>query len=171
MRYPLRPSDFVTARRQVRDLGVEIQPKDGGISRYRRQARWLLDRPHSRARRQSQTRHCEQSEAVQTFDAARTGLLRGACQRAGVRPTRWLAMTGQASAISRRHAPEVCKKFSHAFKRKRAQGMPGARCTRSLACNKKKTHAHLQGSPESHRHSLRNGVNSSSVVALVYRAC
>ena len=59
---------------------------------------------------------------------------------------------------------------SRAFRRKRAQGMPGARCTRSFACNKRKTHAHLQGSPESHRHSLRNGVNSSSVVALVYRA-
>jgi hypothetical protein len=27
------------------------------------------------------------------------------------------------------------------------------------------------GSPESYRHSLRDGVNSSSVVALVYRAC
>ena len=113
------------------------------------------------------------SEAIQTFNAARTGLLRGACQRAGVRPTRWLAMTGQESAFSPRHAPEVCKNSfnSFALSIKRAQGMPGARRTRSLACKKEKTHAYLQGSPESHRHSLRNGVNSSSVVALVYRAC
>ena len=118
-------------------------------------------------------RHCERSEAIQTFGAARTGLLRGACHRAGVRPTRWLAMTGQESAISRRHAPEVCKNSFNSFAPsiKRAQGMPGARCTRSFACKKEKTHAHLQGSPESHRHSLRNGVNGSSVVALVYRAC
>jgi hypothetical protein len=37
---------------------------------------------------------------------------------------------------------------SRAFKRVRAQGMPDARCTRSFACKKEKTHAHLQGPPE-----------------------
>jgi hypothetical protein len=36
------------------------------------------------------------------------------------------------SAISRRDAPELCKAMS--LKKRRAQGMPGARCTRSLAC-------------------------------------
>jgi hypothetical protein len=39
-------------------------------------------------------RHCEErkrrSNPVFTFDS---GLLRGACHPAGIRPTRWLAMT------------------------------------------------------------------------------
>jgi hypothetical protein len=35
--------------------------------------------------------------------------------------------------------------------------MPDARCTRSFACKKETTHAHLQGPPKSCRHSLRNG--------------
>src|SRR5580692_9242502 len=39
---------------------------------------------------------------------------------------------------------------SRAFERVRAQGMPDARCTRSFACKKEKTHAHLQGPPKSH---------------------
>src|ERR1700722_15978047 len=54
---------------------------------------------------------------------------------------------------------------------RRAQGMPDARCTRSLACNKRKNARALTRSTEITRHSLRNGFNSSSVVALVYRAC
>ena len=62
---------------------------------------------------------------------------------------------------------------SRAFKRWRAQGMPDARCTRSLACKIKQSIR--VSSPQVHRksvrHSLRDGVNSSSVVALVYRAC
>jgi hypothetical protein len=56
---------------------------------------------------------------------------------------------------------------------KRAQGMPDAKCTRSLACKIKQSIR--VSSPQVHRksvrHSLRDGVNSSSVVALVYRAC
>ncbi|MGA7808981.1 hypothetical protein, partial [Bradyrhizobium sp.] len=43
--------------------------------------------------------------------------------------------------------------------RTRAQGMPGARCTRGLVCNKNKSksaHEHT-GSAETLRHSLRNG--------------
>ena len=36
-------------------------------------------------------------------------------------------------AISRRDAPEVCLKISSPSL-KRARGMPGAQCTRSLAC-------------------------------------
>src|SRR6266403_4751797 len=41
-----------------------------------------------------------------------------------------------ASAISRREAPELCETMS--LDKQRAQGMPGARCTRSLACKLKK---------------------------------
>src|SRR5207342_2988010 len=46
-----------------------------------------------------------------------------------------LAMTGGYDfAISRRAAPEVCIFFCSLFN-ERAQGRPGARCTRGLACN------------------------------------
>src|SRR5580704_3029933 len=43
---------------------------------------------------------------------------------------------GQNSAISRRHAPEECWNFSYP-QDKSAQGMPDAKCTRSLACEYK----------------------------------
>jgi hypothetical protein len=40
----------------------------------------------------------------------------------------------------------------------RAQGRPGARCTRGLVCKKQKEHAHEHtGSAEAVRPSLRNG--------------
>jgi hypothetical protein len=104
----------------------------------------------------SQPRHCERSEAIQTFDAARAGLLRGACQRARIRATRWLAKT-DATPRSRDATRPRFARISRAFKIERAQGMPDARCTRSFACKKEKTHAHLQGPPKSCRHSLRNG--------------
>src|SRR6266404_3754898 len=42
-----------------------------------------------------------------------------------------------ASAISRREAPELCETMS--LDKQRAQGMPGARCTRSLACEMKQS--------------------------------
>jgi hypothetical protein len=42
----------------------------------------------------------------------------------------------RASAIPRRDAPESCMDPSP----RRAWGMPGAQCTRSLACNKKQAH-------------------------------
>jgi hypothetical protein len=42
-----------------------------------------------------ESRHCEErsDEAIHSFFAWRHGLLRGACHRARVRATRWLAMT------------------------------------------------------------------------------
>jgi hypothetical protein len=44
------------------------------------------------------SRHCEarSDEAIQLSFLLRDGLLRGACHRARVRATRWLAMTGLA---------------------------------------------------------------------------
>jgi hypothetical protein len=48
--------------------------------------------------------------------------------------------------------------------------MPGARCTRRLAGKKVTTPASVVRYTGSTLHSLRNGVNGSSVVALVYRA-
>ena len=45
-----------------------------------------------------------------------------------------LAMTpGHISAFSRRNAPELCMEVASP-KNERAQGMPGARCTRGLVC-------------------------------------
>src|SRR5258708_34544838 len=42
------------------------------------------------------TRHCEErsDEAIHCVIVPRRGLLRGACHRARIRATRWLAMTG-----------------------------------------------------------------------------
>ena len=47
------------------------------------------------------------------------------------------------SALSQRDAPELCKLLS--LQKQRAQGKPGARCTRGLACkNVQKTHTSIQ---------------------------
>ena len=40
-----------------------------------------------------QRRHCERSEAIHLTASRKNGLLRGACHRARIRATRWLAMT------------------------------------------------------------------------------
>src|SRR5712675_889859 len=58
-------------------------------------------------------RHCERSEAIHSFfarrdgllrfarnDGRRDGLLRGACHRARIRATRWLAMTAPLFAMT-----------------------------------------------------------------------
>src|SRR5579872_4614378 len=63
-------------------------------------------------------------------------------------------------AFSPRIAPEVCRKFPSTLMQ-RAQGMPGARCTRSLACEIKLKHTSVVTTvtPENIRHSPRNGFN------------
>jgi hypothetical protein len=48
-------------------------------------------------------------------------------------------LTRQGFSISPRDAPELCTNI--ALENKRAQGKPGARCTRSLACEVKSTRA------------------------------
>src|SRR3984893_3571010 len=45
------------------------------------------------------------------------------------------------------------------LRRQRAQGKPGVRCTRSLACNVKSTRVSHHRSAETIRPSLRNGFN------------
>ena len=72
-----------------------------------------------------------------------------------------------AFAISRRIAPEVCK-FVGPLERQRAQGRPGARCTRGLACNcaRERAHEHT-GSAETLRPSLRNGFTAYFVLSPV----
>src|SRR3954465_5133297 len=59
------------------------------------------------------------------------GLLRSARNDGGGKPT-------HTSAFSRRGAPELCRNFPPRNKM-RAWGMPGAQCTRSLACKIKST--------------------------------
>jgi hypothetical protein len=46
-------------------------------------------------------RHCERSEAIHSFFMPGHGLLRGACHRARIHATRWLAMTVDAVSHSR----------------------------------------------------------------------
>jgi hypothetical protein len=97
------------------------------------------------------------SEAKQSMrqQGSKSGLFRGACHRARIRATRWLAMTVRKGfAISRREAPEFCSKVPPSENRGRRatprgeQGMPGARCARSLACKSRK---HASKSPRSRR--------------------
>jgi len=65
-------------------------------------------------------------------------------------------------SISRHDLPELCKGSPH---KKREQGMPGARCTRGLACKtvRKGAHEHT-GSAETLRHPPRNGLTAYAVL-------
>jgi hypothetical protein len=82
------------------------------------------------------------------------------------------ATTKYNSAFSRRHSPEFCKfirpkkKRAQAPLKKRAQGRPGARCTRGLACKGRQKNAHEHtGSAEAVRPSLRNGFTAYIVLS------
>ena len=71
------------------------------------------------------------------------------------------SISGQVRTISRRDAPEVCRSLVPL--KQRAQGKPGARCTRGLACNVHQECAHEHtGSAESIRPSLRSGLRFTS---------
>src|SRR6187397_1116602 len=62
-----------------------------------------------------------------------------------------------ALAFSRRDAPELLRRFA-ALDSKRAQGKPGARCTRGLVCKVAQKNAHEHTGPaEASRLSLRSG--------------
>src|SRR5450759_1607449 len=72
-----------------------------------------------------------------------------------------------AFAISRLGAPELCWKLPCPLDQ-RAQGTPGARCTRGLVCKRAQKHAHEDtGSAEAIRHSLRNGFTAYSALSPV----
>src|SRR6266481_6294089 len=76
------------------------------------------------------SRHCERSEAIHSFFVRWHGLLRFA--RNDKKHT---------FAFSPRVSREFC--FEHsALSNQRAQGMPGARCTRGLVCNVHEKCAH-----------------------------
>ena len=106
---------------------------------------WLISR-----------RHCEErsDEAIHSFFSRRHGLLRFARNDGGY-----------TLAFSRRIAPELCWKL-FALSKQRAQGRPGARCTRGLVCNVHKECAHEHTGPaESIRPSLRNGFTAYNVLS------
>ena len=106
------------------------------------------------------------SEAKQSMrqQESKSGLLRGACHRARIRATRWLAMTARCTfAFPRHHAPELClndpPKRGRGATPRGERGMPGARCTRSRAwcvVNTRVSHHGYTGSPGI---PARNGFN------------
>ena len=60
--------------------------------------------------------------------------------------------------------PRFAKSFAQ---KKRAQGMPGACCTRGLVCNKCEENAHEHtGTAGALRHSLRNGLTAYTELSL-----
>ncbi len=75
-------------------------------------------------------------------------------------------------AISPRLSREVCFEVLP-LRNQRAQGMPGARCTRSLACRNKTKHTSIVTTvtPEITRHSPRNGFNGFLRALPGDRAC
>src|ERR1700684_732570 len=78
----------------------------------------------------------------------------------------------QPNTFSRRRLARVLQEFLHAFNE---EGAGNAGCSMHpqprMQNKTKHTSIFTTGSPETNRHSLRDGVNSSSAVALVYRAC
>jgi hypothetical protein len=68
-------------------------------------------------------------------------------------------------AFPRQVLPESCKAFT--LENKRAQGKPGAQCTRSLVCSEKSTRVSHYGSAETLRPSLRNGLRLMFVLSPV----
>src|SRR3954466_772748 len=80
------------------------------------------------------------------------GLLRSARNDGAGKPA-------HTSAFPRRESPESCGNFPPRNKM-RAWGMPGAQCTRSLACKiKKHTSVVTTGSPDQPGIPARNGFN------------
>ncbi|MET3841241.1 hypothetical protein ABIE49_003319 [Bradyrhizobium sp. OAE829] len=71
----------------------------------------------------------------------------------------------RSSTFSRRIAPEVCWKLPALFKQ-RAQGRPGARCTRGPVCGLHKTKCtRAYRAAENTRPSLRNGFTAYAVIS------
>ena len=76
-----------------------------------------------------------------------------------------MSLSTRLRDLAARSAPELCK---FAPLNERAQGMPGARCTRGLVCKCSKESAHEHtGSAEAIRHSLRNGFTAYTVLSPV----
>ena len=90
----------------------------------------------------------ESDEAIHSSFAWRDGLLR----RCAPRNDDWMCVR----ILAARSRPRFAKLLP--LRKQRAQGRPGARCTRGLACTMHKANAHEHtGSAETLRPSLRNG--------------
>ncbi|MEH2568550.1 hypothetical protein V1289_008177 [Bradyrhizobium sp. AZCC 2289] len=88
----------------------------------------------------------------------------GACHRARIRATRWLAMTWLPLNTTPQSRGAMRPSFSKIIrpKSKRAQGMPGACCTRGLVCkNVRKTHTSIQVQSE------QSGIPRAMVLRLI----
>src|SRR5207248_8478341 len=86
--------------------------------------------------------------------------------RAAIRPTRWRVMTSEG-VLAARFRPSDANSMSSPSKQ-RAQGMPGARCTRGLVCKNahcRRTRAYRAA--ETLRHPLRNGFTAYFVLSPV----
>jgi hypothetical protein len=92
----------------------------------------MIEVKHFKPSASSRDRHCERSEAIHCHARKEAGLLRRFAPRNDVA----LIFTYD-SAFPQRDAPEFC--MNPSAQKQRAQGMPGARCTRSLACEIKQS--------------------------------
>jgi hypothetical protein len=103
-------------------------------------------------------------EAIHSFSTRRDGLLRFARND--------VAQISHITSRSRgADRPRFCWKRSR-LREQRAQGMPGAQCTRSLACNVKwHTSVVTTVTPELTRHSPRNGFTAYAVLSPATSSC
>jgi hypothetical protein len=110
-------------------------------------------------------RHCERSEAIHLAAQRKNGLLRGACHRARIRATRWLAMTvsKRASAPSPRNAPEPLTILppNRGRRERRVLAAPAVSCAK---VHKENAHEHT-GTVGASRHSLRNGFTAYAALS------
>jgi hypothetical protein len=111
-------------------------------------------------------RHCEErsDEAIHSFFARRDGLLRGACHRARVRATRWLAMTVSKHAIAppRRDAPELCNIFRPNRGRRECRVLAAPAVSRAICAEN--THTSIQVQSE------HSGIPRTMVLRLMPRS-
>jgi hypothetical protein len=111
------------------------------------------------------SRHCERSEAIHSFFARRDGLLRGACHRARIRATRWLAMTVHKydSAISPRIAPEPLKILPPKRGRRERRVLAAPAVSRAKV-HKENAHEHT-GTVGAFRRSPHNGFTAYAALS------
>jgi hypothetical protein len=100
-------------------------------------------------------------------------LLRSIAAASGIldHPPSRVMTTEYASAISRHVSPEVLQIRLRLFEQ-RAQGMPGARCTRGLVCQELRIwRTRAYRAAETLRHPLRNGFTAYFVLSPVSGLC
>jgi hypothetical protein len=111
------------------------------------------------------------AEAIQSLARA-SGLLRGACHRARISRDPLARNDGwHTFAFSRPVFARVLQIRLRLFEQ-RAQGMPGARCTRGLVCQRLRIwRTRAYRAAETLRHPLRNGFTAYFVLSPVSGLC